>query len=442
MFFQLILLLAICLFGASGLLYLRPKLRLVELLGLSFPVGSFLVTFGWFLLNWKLNVPINLILGFCTMLVGVISFAVSVFLNRKHLPISSYKLPMFSVIQVVMLSVIGVFFLESLITNIIMPIHDWDALTLYDFRAKVVAESQSVIANPITEAYFLGYPMYTTLGHVTAYIFDSDAAKIWYSLVYSSVLIMFYSVLRRSLNTSVSLFGTVALAAHPAIFGHAHMSYTNLPFIMFYSFAVLYFFLWIRSNVYRDLIVFSILLAASMWVRFAEPFHLVMLVSLLLAIVVFRRKLWLLLSLIPVFAVRQIWQGFTSSVKIIAESSQSVVTSNISRSSLLLNSSHWESIVSYFNAAVVNHYIFLLILLMLSFILFLKRKQKLPLFYLVIVGGHIAFLFVGTVYFSVMFDKWAEIPGSLTRISYVLIPLIYYVLLMSISKDVSKETEE
>ena len=93
-------------------------------------------------------------------------------------------------ISKVLLAVLTIIFLNSLLQNYFWPVSDWDALALYDFRGKVVAETGSFI-DGIKLGYFYQYPPFTSLLHTTLYVLNFDRVKVWYSLLYVSFQIIF-----------------------------------------------------------------------------------------------------------------------------------------------------------------------------------------------------------------------------------------------------------
>jgi len=442
MLLHLLLLLAMCCIGASLLFLLKPRLQVSEILGLAFPVGSFLVTFSWFILSWKLTVPISNWLGFATILFGVGWFLFlaykNSFFSMLRGKISKKPFTRFSlIVWIIIVFLVG----ESLFVNIVKPIYDWDALTLYDFRAQVVAESGSVATDAITHAYFLGYPFYTTLGHVGAYIFNTHESKLWYSLVYVSMILAFYGLLRRKLSQNISSFGALLLAVHPTLFGHAHVAYTNLSYALFYGLSVLYFFAWLSDNKHRDLIICSVLLAASAWVRIAEPFHLVILVSLVLSILFLKRSFFVLLSIVPVYAVRLIWQSYrgemlptTESVPTNAiESSGSIIVELIQG---VLDFSRATEVMGYLHANVLQHYWAVAPALLLALIISVRNKSYPVVSMFIVLFLHLGLLYAGTLYFSLNVEYWKEIPDSLARMSMFLIPIVYFLAFTAFEKKI------
>lgn len=437
MIWQLILLASMFSFGLSLLLIFKLKLSLTEKIGLSFPIGSFLVTFVWFLLSWQLDIPINDFLGFITIAVTlfIISSQLMPLWLQGRLRISAMRYP--NKLETTIIAIIGFFVLATLFSNIARPIHDWDALTLYDFRAQVVSHSGSVAEQIIAQPYFLGYPFYTTLGHVSAYMFGSHDAKIWYSLIYASLIVTFYGLLARNLNSKVAAIGALVLAVQPALFGHAHVAYTNLSFALYYGLAVLYLFKWFENSESKDLIICAVLLAGSAWVRFAEPFHFVIIASIILSMFVLRTRWIGLITMFPVIIVRKVWELYRADA---LNTSVATTTDQISsRSSMMqdivFGSTDFSGLVevgTYLYDSVLKQYLYFYPLLLLALFIGIQNKNYRYVFLFVILIGHIAFLFLGTLYFSLNVEYWKEIPDSLTRMSMILIPIIYYLVFRSL----------
>jgi hypothetical protein len=446
MLFQIILILSMMAAGLAFLLSLLPKINLTEAMGLSFPIGSFIITFLWFVLNWLMNVPISESLAILTIILSFLFLLINIYVIKSKK--NFFNLPSFkkhSKFFYICLILITLFMFETVVSNIVNPIHDWDALTLYDFRAKVVTHSQSLSEDSINRPYFLGYPFYTTLGHVSAYIFGSQNAKLWYSFIYISLVIIFYGIIRRNFDENVSIFGALIIATNSVIFGHSHIAYTNLPYTLFYGFSLLYFFLWLERSRWEDLFIFSLLLAGSSWVRFGEPLHLVVGVGLLLSIVFLKRSWWSLLSFAPVIFMRKIWELYKS--ELLESSAISTTQSIYSRGSLLIevlesnfNFSKTIEVLNYFYSSVVKNYSGLFLIVLFIFFLNIKNKKRVDLFKHLILIGHLLFLYLGTFYYSLKIDYWKSISGSLTRMSMIMIPAIYYLIFSGLKKIKKKES--
>lgn len=440
MIMQLFVYLAMIVLGLSVLAFIK-SLNLAERVGLAFPLGSLFVTFSWFLLNWRFNILLNENTGIASIVLSCVAGGVSYLIFKPQLSMQSLLRFVRSAgkLETVLWIAIAILIGSTLLSNVVIPIHDWDALTLYDFRAQILAQSGSFDTDVIAKRYFLGYPPYTSLGHLVAYMFGSPAPKVWYTLIYTSLILTFYGLVKRFLPNQLAVLGAFFLAAQPSILGHAYMAYTNLPHMMFYALAVCYFFMWLHQNRSLDLVVFSLLLMGSSWVRFAEPFHLILMLLFIVSALIFKRSFWSLLSFIPVMVLRYIWVLYTSTIT----ASHQAYTSSTGSShtkiiqeilSELLNLERVVEVFSYVLEAVSPIYIHYIPIALVCLLLAIKSKQGVTIYIHLIFYAHFAFLFLGAFYFSINIEYWKEISGSLNRISLSFIPIVYFLILFSLSK--------
>jgi len=277
--------------------------RPAESLALSWLTGSVVVTLALYALNTYLNIGLN-------PWVSVLTFMTVTFisllppagnLTRFNLYIKNFFKTFREKITPIKAAgyILTILLLVSFITSFFFPVADWDAITVFDFRAKILF-NEGVIKD-MTIMTYAGYPMYTSLLHYWAYLTGLWTAMPVYPLFTASFAAGIYFVLKRFLTKPVSLLITIACLAAPRIFANTFIAYTNLPYTVFLILGALYIYLWTEERDWRDLLMGIILSAATFWVR-SFPFAVVNFGLVFLAIP-FIKKYAKYLSLLTIGAV-------------------------------------------------------------------------------------------------------------------------------------------
>ena len=184
----------------------------VESFGLAFLFGPMSITYLIFLFHYYLDTQFTpaLLLTVFVLLLGttfIIRFLIS---NKKSKTLSfpssrvigSYidylktTLASLGSIEKLLISLIVGLILFSVIENYIWPVTDWDSLALYDYRARLLADTGNFL-DGIRRNYFLQYPPFTSLLHMIFYLMKITQAKLWYSFLYTGFVATFYAILRR-----------------------------------------------------------------------------------------------------------------------------------------------------------------------------------------------------------------------------------------------------
>ena len=144
----------------------------LEVWGLSYLLGSGLISILFFVTHWLLGWKLNQVNFIVCILVSVLSlFAVVSFKKQTklfeqllHFNIAGFwnKLEQ---IEKMLFGAVCVFFCYSLFINYFTPMTDWDALAFYDFRAKIMVLRGNMVEGA-NLTYFFQYPPYTTFLHV------------------------------------------------------------------------------------------------------------------------------------------------------------------------------------------------------------------------------------------------------------------------------------
>lgn len=463
--FALLLVLLIFYIG-SWLAYIQGRTSIVEMFSIGILLGTFVFTVLQTLLLQYADVPISLNTTFIILsclvyltLFYVKNFFLIVITSAKDFLLNLKRLGLFN--RIIVTSIV-LLILNSFIQNYFWPITDWDALALYDFRARVVAEEGN-FDKGIELGYFYQYPPYTSLLHTILYQAGFERVKIWYSFLYISLLLSFYSLLRKRTSLTLSLIGTLALAVNPLIQEHSIMAYTNLAFSIYLGIGLLYFIQWFYSKSWRDLLLGSILISGSTWIRTTEPFWIIpllMLISICFYSVFIRRSFKTVISSVVgsgiILYINGSWLEFVSqlSAQHLDPTTIPMVETNIiqptfSTTQLPLVGPYIKyfqiiqqydflvlihrvaEVSTYFNSFILPVFsIYILPAAIFGFIDIQKRRiSELPIYALLFV--YWCFIFIGTYTFSFLDTSWSAIGGSANRMSMFLIPLWLYAVFSS-----------
>jgi len=182
----------------------------------------------------------------------------------------------------------------TLVNAAYWPVYSWDSLTEYDFRGRafILTGDLSILA---LNYYYGGLPIHTSLAHSWIYLWSGDAIHLIYWLYYVGLLLGLYYCIKSNissrLSSLVALLFTLVLAYTPIIAAHSGLSFANLPFAYYYSIGTFYLYIWTKTMRTAHIILASIMLGMSSWVRAgAEPYFLIS--ALVILIWCFFQKQW------------------------------------------------------------------------------------------------------------------------------------------------------
>lgn len=259
---------------------------MIESIGLTIIFFFAFQSFFWFLINVYLSIPLNLYSLLLTSFFALL-LCFMLFFPRGKLSIKYSGLNPKSLIPLIYLFIIlGL----NLTLNYYWPVStEFDAVANYDYRARAFYHTGHI--TDLYHQYLVSYPLFTSLGHTFMYVLGFANPKPFYSILFWGFLLVFYSRLKPASSPSMAILGCLMLATTPAVFHFAGIAYTNFPYLVFLGGAFLYLSAYLRLANYRNLLIFSLLLGFSAWVRPAT--HIFFLGNLLL-LTLWRRKIfWL-----------------------------------------------------------------------------------------------------------------------------------------------------
>ncbi len=404
----------------------------LERWGIGWLLGTSCFTFVWFLLYWTTNMPFTQFSLWLTLVALNMGVGLVTILTRGTsayvLTLPKFKFPTQRNYEF-WLTIFLIFICGFvLLQNWFWPVTDWDALALYDFRAKVITLRGTMSEGRALE-YFFQYPLYTSLLHVASYLSGLQAAKIWYALIYQSFLVSFFVLLRKRASKIVALIGTVALAISPEIFNQSFMAYTNLSFAAFTTIGFLYLWQWWEDGRSKHLLLGAILIGLSTWIRMAEPFYLV--APILVIIGTIKHKSSVVKSALAIFFTiftRYPWDRYIT----LLYGKQSPTPLNQvnfgNGLSLIFLLHRLEEVMVYvwqYSYSMLFSYV---VLGMIVLIYDLRRKKYSLVLPWLTLSLFVGMIFVGTMMLSFTLESWNRIGDSLLRMTSTLLPLFIFCL--------------
>lgn len=444
-------------FGYSLSIMLEVKHH-IERWGISWLLGLGWGTMIWFLSYLLFNIPFSLGSLFTCLIVANITFWGLVIVTKrkfirqffsirnihpKNIILYWYKQNNFIKTCTVILAILGIL---VLLQDVFWPVTDWDALALYDFRAKVIVATGS-LQSGVQLGYFFQYPLFTSLLHAATYFTSLGNAKIYYFIIFQAFLAVFYACLRKKTTIEISAFGTLVLATCPLIFYHSFTAYTNLSYIVYACLGIIYLWHWLDNLKPNNLLIGSMLLGLSTWVRMSEPFYYLGLLLLAIGMCFsfykkYKIKQTLLLVIVGacfIYFTKYPWNYLITIL--ISEN----LGDPLAIFTLIKN---WDFSNVFQRVYDVAEYllkysvpVFLWYGLIAVIIIANDIKNKffsniIPFLTLLIT---LVLIFVGTFLTSLWLESWNRIGDSVARMSLFLIPLFIYIIFTSKSWVLTKD---
>lgn len=447
--------------GIGITLVLDTNQSALERWALGYLLGIGLFTYGLFLANW-IGIPVQRIpaVGILLLMLSA-SYLLAWWRNKKAM--TSFFQTMwqsrnawrgFKIKKQQRVHFFLLFALFFVLTAVFViasywPVSNWDSIVLYDFRARLYAES-GFMNYSIAIAY-LGYPLLISLAHAWLYLFGLYYPGAIHSLFYCSFVALFYIFSRKKVAYFWALLWTIGLALSSPLIDNAFLTYTNLAYSVYLIVAIFYFLQWLETKRSASAIFGILALGLSTWTRSIEPFWLIPL-GVFTVVSLKRKKFLLLIALLSLFfLLRQPWQFYKHQVitKTLSERHMSYTLAD--DQAALEAKPLWQRVTlqkvidsgkyyyQYIIAPDVEY--FILWILSLAIIVYPNKKRKILLkndayewlIFLFIIS-FLGSVFAGIYYFSINYSDWQNIGGSATRMSLFIFPLILYFSTLTTNK--------
>lgn len=421
------------------------KLHPFERLGLSYLLGIGFLTYLMFL-SFLIGFRFTLVNTLLVMAVTIMILLLLVRNKVKYFFLDINKLlssPKFSLVEKIMLVILIILFIYSLVNSLYWPISDWDALAIYDFRAKIFAITGSMTEG-INRGYFFGYPLLVSLANAWVYLLGGENPKFIYSLFYLSFIFVFYGIIRRQCSRRFSLLSILLLATTPSLFAHSMIVYTNLPYTVFLITGCLYLYLWTVNQKNDFLFLSALLTGLSTWTRSTEPFWLTNILIIIGSSLIKKNYQSIFWFLLIFLLIQQPWKIYESQMIGQNYSTAGQITSSILVMLNNLEISRIKQVIEYLYRNVVLSwqplFTFFLVCLVLERRKFIK-SHRLAIFLMILFNFFI--LLGGTYVLSINYSVWQKIPGSAERMSMFFLPLfLAYLVLFFCSQETAGKKEK
>jgi 4-amino-4-deoxy-L-arabinose transferase-like glycosyltransferase len=234
----------------------NKEFSLLEYLSLSFGLGCGFISLAMLIFSF-LNIPFS-ILNFSITLISFWVFCLiknfkrrdkEIIFNFKRNRIQKY----YSLLAAIFISLIVFQIIYVLTDSASLPftkIDTWDAWCNYGFKAKIFFLERSIPAAKFitheTSIPHRDYPLLIPLMETYIYVFLGKIyepfAKLFCSLFYVCLIIVFYNQLNKIQNRPLALISTFILSVIPYLLALAKSGYADLPLAFFYFVAVIYLF--------------------------------------------------------------------------------------------------------------------------------------------------------------------------------------------------------
>ncbi len=415
--------------GLPLVLLILPKRNFAVDIGLSYPLGIGIFTLMMFIAN-IFNFRFSLLNEFAVLLLLSVPLA---FLTRKKIKhffislIETFRKSELSPVEKVMLGALIFLILTSFINTFYWPVHIWDSVVLYDFRAHVFAQT-GFMKDALIDEYYYGYPLLTSLAHTIVYLSGGRYPQFIHSLFYLSLGISFYGLLREFVSRKMGILFTLILLTVQPIFYHSLLSLTNLSFSVYLSLGAICVYLWDIKKERGYLMLSALLVGLSTWTRSSEPLWVAILLTVFL-VSIYRRKIWgIIIFSLFFFPIREVWGVFQSSLN---KTGKELVYRGLGEYIKLLFNSlstiQWLKIIGYIYEHVIVPWgaIFpVFIFAIISLFLFKERKRFFLVFFITFVL--LVVLVAGNVGLSLILEEWYRIGDAAQRLSMLFYPLFIF----------------
>ena len=405
-----------------------PAIHELEKICLGILIGSAIFTLFLFLANIA-GYPINLTTGTIILACNVIISGLFLLFNKKlskNFIILKPNFGKFNQISKIFILIIFLLFVTSILLNVYWPVSGWDALTLYDFRGKFIAETGSIGNLFNIHRYYLSYPLYTSLVHTWIYLLGLNNPSFFYSLVYISFVIIFFFNLARLTNRFYALIFTLMLSISSEIYQHSLLAYTNLTYIVFLVLGFLYLYYWRVSKDNKYLYLSALLLGLSGWVRSSDPFWVVPLIPVFYYLVKSNKLLLWLKYTIVILLFKVPWSLYVYFVS----RNFTIKSSNEINKIFTLNLDQYITrfvlVTEFFYTNVLKPNWLIILLFLAGLLLIIKTKKYDLIFFSWLIIFSLLIIFGGTYFYSLIYEKWQLVGDSVARMSMFLIPLVLF----------------
>lgn len=329
-----------------------------------------------------------------------------------------------------------ILFLISVIYTTYVPVHTTDSIHLYDFRAKIMYQTQTISAIRQIEHWKI-YPPFTSMIHLFLRYSKLKNPSLYWPLMYLSFALIFYSLLKKKTNYRLASIGTLAMYSTPLIYWQSRLDgLTNIPYTIFYSLSVFYAISATEDNKtnYPYLAISILMTYLSVWTRMNEPFWTIPFI-IIATTLLFKRRLPIpALFCVVMKPFKRIWTDYASQNYITVKSVGTNITQKLLANSVFSPNTLLNIVFQLFNtlkfiSLVLCKSLTPVIYIFFPVLIFGHSKRQNP--YLLTIILTFLFLWAGTTFAYLNFLNWEGLDNAFSRLSGILIPLMWMYVFQS-----------
>ena len=270
---------AVVLAGCAISHLLAPRLSILERVASGYCIGLASVTFLLFVFSWA-GVPLSQ--GLCIgipIILAAGAYIVRRCTGKNRFPGAGRAKIVFTprgsagTLEFLLLGGIVILVGIAAVQALYWPVFEFDAIHLYDQRAKLVYEQRGIALDEYHALLFwryVDYPLHVSLSHSYIYLLAGRSdinPQLIYVGYYAALLAVFYCRARRTMTMRNALLSTLVIASAPPIFRHASWCTTTFPYLCYYSIGVIYLCEFMRGEDKGLLYIGALFMAFTSWIR-------------------------------------------------------------------------------------------------------------------------------------------------------------------------------
>ncbi|HEX7588720.1 MAG TPA: glycosyltransferase family 39 protein [Anaerolineae bacterium] len=248
---------------------LAPGIGALERFGLAYGIGTGTFTFCIFLAS-LLGIPITLAGGIITY---VLLLALCAFCLRRSLGtlFPTLRMPRLNVVQITLLTLIGVVLAITFAVAAYWPPYVWDSLAVWVLKGQVIAATGT-----LAELHRTGWPFYPlniSLQIAFLYLLGGDLLQLIFPLYLLSLAVLLIANLRPRAGSTIALASALFLIVTPIVQFQATIAYADLPFAFYYVGSAIYLYRFLTERQTAWLVISALLVGFAGWTRTEGPMY-------------------------------------------------------------------------------------------------------------------------------------------------------------------------
>ncbi|MDR3269582.1 MAG: hypothetical protein LBT83_11035 [Tannerella sp.] len=270
--------------GIGLALCISQRLKLIEVLGLAFPLGMGVQTFLMVCFDW---VGIKLTAGSVILatLILIAALCTCLFFHRENLKewfryVSTPGYPHLNWAWLLCIAVIGAVTVVNVTKTLYYPTFDTDSVRGYNLIGLAIGHEGTIKSLSLFTdvnysmrgaASYMSYPPYSQLAYAYVYMLGAATSKIVNALIFISFILTFYGALSRFATHLLTALTTLFVLLTPEMLGFSSLSGINFTHALFASLGILYFITWYYKKIPSFLWLSAAFLMLNIWTRNEGP---------------------------------------------------------------------------------------------------------------------------------------------------------------------------